>query len=295
MILFSFIIPTYNRATFITKTIKSLLDQSYSNFEIIIVDDGSTDNTEEVINLIKDPRVRYFKKENGERGAARNYGTDKALGRYCNFFDSDDLAYPNHLQEAYNLIKEHDQEPEVFHLLYDLKKPNGELLEKASFRGSPVNKLLIFENFLSCNGVFIRTDIAEKFRFPEDRRIAVSEDWALWLRLASRYTILNKNIITSSIVIHDQRSIYDYSVDKVIIRDELLLEYLFSDKEFLNYFRKNLDRFKSDRYTFFTLLLSLKKRRKETIHYLLKAMKTDPTVVIRRRFLASVKKLITVR
>ena len=66
-VLFSIIIPTYNRAAFILKTIQSLLDQSYQNFEIIVVDDGSKDNTDEIVKGISDSRVSYYKKENGER------------------------------------------------------------------------------------------------------------------------------------------------------------------------------------------------------------------------------------
>src|SRR5690554_3150909 len=92
-ILFSVIIPTYNRASLITKTIESVIDQSYQNFEIIVVDDGSTDNTKEVVKLIMDPRLKYFYVENGERGRARNIGTFHAEGKYVTFLDSDDLWY----------------------------------------------------------------------------------------------------------------------------------------------------------------------------------------------------------
>ena len=128
-VLFSIIIPTYNRAAFIRNTIQSLLNQSYSNFEIIVVDDGSKDNTDEIVKEITDPRVLYFKKENAERGAARNYGLNLAKGTYVNFFDSDDLAYPNHLASALAVVEEKDN-PEIFHLGYDIKEPGGKLLAK---------------------------------------------------------------------------------------------------------------------------------------------------------------------
>ena len=79
--LFSVIIPTYNRAGFIAKTIQSVLDQLCRDFEVIIVDDGSSDGTEKVVqkNFSID-KVSFFRKENGERGAARNYGVQKARG-----------------------------------------------------------------------------------------------------------------------------------------------------------------------------------------------------------------------
>ena len=74
---FSIIIPTYNRASLITKTIESVLLQDEA-FEIVVVDDGSTDDTKEVVNSLLDSRVKYFYKENGERGAARNFGAQKS-------------------------------------------------------------------------------------------------------------------------------------------------------------------------------------------------------------------------
>ena len=96
-ILFSIIIPTYNRASLIKETINSVLLQDYPNFEIIIVDDGSTDDTENIVKSIEDSRINYHKKTNAERGAARNFGIKLAKGEYITFLDSDDILYVNHL------------------------------------------------------------------------------------------------------------------------------------------------------------------------------------------------------
>ena len=128
-ILFSIVIPTYNREKFIIKTIQSLLSQTYTKFEIIVVDDGSTDNTEKFVRNVKDKRIKFFKKENKERGAARNYGTNKAKGKYINFFDSDDLAYKNHLSEAMVMLHKFNN-PEVFHLGYDMKNSKGSIVKR---------------------------------------------------------------------------------------------------------------------------------------------------------------------
>ena len=107
-ILFSVIVPTYNRESFIVKTIQSVLSQTYLNFELIIVDDGSTDNTEQVVKKIQDKRIKYYKKKNAERGAARNHGTNKEKGGYITFLDSDDLLYSKYLEEANSFIKKID-------------------------------------------------------------------------------------------------------------------------------------------------------------------------------------------
>ncbi|MBD3660935.1 MAG: glycosyltransferase family 2 protein, partial [Arenibacter algicola] len=111
---FSVIISTYNRASFIGRTIASVLKQDFEDFELIIVDDGSTDNTKEVVVGIEDKRIRYYKKDNAERGAARNFGAKKASGEYLNFLDSDDLLYDDHLSTAHKIIQE--EKPSVFAL-----------------------------------------------------------------------------------------------------------------------------------------------------------------------------------
>ena len=98
--LFSIIIPTYNRAALIAKTLDTVLTQTLYSYEVLIIDDGSTDNTEAIVQPYLDDKVKYYKKENAERAAARNYGTRLAKGAYVNLFDSDDCMFPYHLEEA---------------------------------------------------------------------------------------------------------------------------------------------------------------------------------------------------
>jgi glycosyltransferase involved in cell wall biosynthesis len=288
---FSIIIPTYNRSSFIAKTINSLLSQKNQDFEIIVVDDGSTDNTEDVVNSFNNKKIRYFRKDNGERGAARNFGTGKATGSYINFFDSDDLAYENHISEAENVIRNNPEIP-IFHLAYDLKTPEGSVKKLSPDLTDKVNREIIDQNYLSCNGVFVKREIALKFPFPEDRRMAASEDWALWLILASRYPILHHHIITSSIVDHDGRSMKDYDADKIITRDLLLVEYLMSDTSFTSYYKNHLKMFVATKYTFFSLLLGSQKKRLKAIKYLLKSITCSLRIIFTRRFLASLKHII---
>ena len=88
-ILFSIIVPTYNRAKLVAKTLKTLQGQLYDNYEIIVIDDGSTDDTESVVQAFSDSKIIYIKKNNGERAAARNFGATVAKGTYINFFDSE--------------------------------------------------------------------------------------------------------------------------------------------------------------------------------------------------------------
>lgn len=103
--LVSVIIPTYNRAHMIKRSAESVLNQSYSNLELIIVDDGSTDNTEEIVKSINDNRVRYIKQHNQGACAARNNGINCAKGVFIAFQDSDDVWHPKKLEIQLDILK----------------------------------------------------------------------------------------------------------------------------------------------------------------------------------------------
>jgi glycosyltransferase involved in cell wall biosynthesis len=90
--------PVYNAEPYIKKAIESILNQTESDFELIIVNDGSSDQSEEIINAYKDPRIRYFKKENGGDASARNVGLDQAKGEWITWQDADDVSLPNRLE-----------------------------------------------------------------------------------------------------------------------------------------------------------------------------------------------------
>jgi glycosyltransferase involved in cell wall biosynthesis len=98
--LVSIIMPTYNRAAFIMETIESIIAQSYTNWELLVVDDGSTDNTEELVHSLKDARINYHKFERtGITGRLKNFGINKARGALIAIMDSDDLWPPQKLQK----------------------------------------------------------------------------------------------------------------------------------------------------------------------------------------------------
>ena len=94
---FSVIIPTYNRAGLIGKAIDSVLAQTFADWELLIIDDGSTDNTRQIVEAYTDRRVKYIYQENAERSAARNNGVAQAAGKYICFLDSDDYCLPDRL------------------------------------------------------------------------------------------------------------------------------------------------------------------------------------------------------
>ena len=103
--LVSVVIPTFNRGNFVRWAIQSALSQTHSAVEVIIVDDGSTDETEEVIQTIKDPRVRYFRTDNQGNYCARNIGLEKAKGEFIAFLDSDDQFLPEKIAKQLEQFK----------------------------------------------------------------------------------------------------------------------------------------------------------------------------------------------
>ncbi len=101
----SIIIPAYNAESTIAETLNSVLHQSYTDFEIIIVNDGSTDNTEKVIQSFSDDRIKYFFQTNKGQCAANNFGLSKAIGNYIKFFDADDVMNSKHIEAQFEKIK----------------------------------------------------------------------------------------------------------------------------------------------------------------------------------------------
>ena len=289
----SVIIPCYNRASMIAKTIRSLQQQAYNHYEIIVVDDGSTDNTEQVVAEMVDPRTRYFKKSNGERAAARNYGARLAKGDYLNFFDSDDLALPNHLSEAGKLIST-KHNPEWLHLGYKWADEEGKVFKvEDNFSAALLNDAIADGNHLSCNGVFVRKDIFLQHLFNEDRALSASEDYELWLRLAARYPLFYSNVVTSIII--DHKSINDRKTnDRDLIRRlKLLLYYLERDEKVMQRYKKQFHKIEMDSHSYIALYLAEQPPYKlKSIYYMLVALGNSLSYPKKRRFYATIKKLL---
>lgn len=292
--IFSIIIPTYNRATFIKKTIQSVLDQTFQNFEIIVVDDGSTDNTNEIVKQIESSQVTYYKKENGERAAARNYGAKMAAGTFVNFLDSDDILYSNHLQIAYDLVNENN-EIQVFHLGYDIKDEHNNVLRSVN-NTRAINRQILSGNILSCNGVFVKRECILQNTFNEDRLLSSLEDWELWIRLSARYTFAHSNSITSSVIQHDDRSVMDSDKTKIKEKVNRFVKYVSEDEINIEKFGTRLNKALASAWTYAALHLVVAHENKfEVLRYLVKGLRTYPLEIFKKRTLVIFKKLIVPR
>ncbi len=289
--LFSVIVPTYNRAEHLPKTLNSLLEQQFDDYEIIVVDDGSTDHTEALIRENFKDRLRYFKIENSERGAARNYGARMSKGQYISFFDSDDLAYPNYFREAANYIRNHPDSV-FFATGYEIIDSTGRKKVYNSFGGN-LNKQLIKGNFLSLNAVFLRSDIARNNPFWENREMAALEDWELWLRIASQIELHFHPVVTSAILNHEARSVIQTDKKKLVRRFELFLKQVRQNSTTMHYYGKCFHLLKGSCYTYIALHLALTGKHKGTaLLYLIRGILNSPAELFKRRFMAILKHLV---
>ena len=291
-ILFTIIIPTYNRASFIEKTIFSVLNQTYPNFEIIIVDDGSTDNTSKIVRKIKSNKITYYKIENSERAAARNFGTKKSKGKYVTFLDSDDILLPNYFSNAIDILEKFHNPP-FFHLGYEIVDSNEKTLYKINELKNDDIFFLIYGNSLSCMGCFLREDTARKFLFNEDRNLSGSEDWELWFRVLANNGIKTDNRISAKIYNHDARSVATgINEKKLVLRKELALKYAFEDAMVQNDYHKYFKKIDAFGESYIALHLALINNRKESIYHLLKFIKNYPWGIFSKRFFVILKHLL---
>ena len=291
---FSIIVPCYNRAGILPTTVQAILRQQESDFELILVDDGSRDDTLAVAKDLAagDTRIRVFTQLNAERGAARNHGLRQARGHYVNYFDCDDEMYPRHLQAVREYVAVQG-EVEVLHTGYEIITEDGRLLTQVKdFERQLTNEALLHDNFLACNTVFVRRDVSLANPFVEDRRLSSAEDWELWLRLASLYPFHSISECTFCLREHDGRSLITIAPEAVRLRDELFAQLMAANQDFARRYPGKVPCFVANRYTFITLTLALtKNRRFDTLRYLYRALQADPSVLWRRRFLASIKHL----
>jgi len=219
--LVSIIIPTYNRAHLISETLDSILAQTYVNWECIVVEDGSTDSTEEVINsyIKKDARFQYHHrpKERLKGGnAARNYGFELCNGDYVNWFDSDDVMFPNHIECKVNLILNSD---------FDFVVCKGAIYESLPILELSPWPLHLNGNVLlnhirgrisfGTNGPLFKKDFLRNKEFLFDETLTDRQEWEFFNRLLMKYP---------SIAIYEN-SLYYYRSLKTGIRGQIRYDY----------------------------------------------------------------------
>lgn len=294
---FSIIIPTYNRSSLILNTLISIKNQNYQDYEVIIVDDGSSDDTKIVVEgFIKDNSLfdwHYFFKNNAERGAARNYGIERAKGKWVTFLDSDDLFYPNHLQLVFDFIMNYS-DAHIIHSAYEYRLDNNSFLREVNYpEDKNLNLALLEGNFISCFGMFIKSELLTEFKFDENRQLSGTEDWLLWLRLSARFQIYFQPQVSGCMIQHEGRSILKFKELELLNRVVILVEKLKQDDFFINkYGIKSIQRIEAHMYTYSALHLVLSRQKHQAIDLFLRGLKINPLELFSRRTLAFIKYLL---
>lgn len=202
---FSIVIPTYNRAGLIPIAIESALAQTYSSWELLIVDDGSTDNTGDVVKAYNDDRIKYIPQKNAERSAARNNGIQHATGNYICFLDSDDYYLPNRLQGLYESLEQRHFPVMAFYtgLLLDR---DGVLSRRDEKQADENVFNHIASSTIHSQQACVHYQIFNEYKY--DVRFHIGEDMELWLRIADKYPFVYLDEQYTVVVVeHDDRSV----------------------------------------------------------------------------------------
>jgi glycosyltransferase involved in cell wall biosynthesis len=190
----SVVIPTYNRAGSIANAILSTISQSYEPYEVIVVDDGSCDDTTKIVNSIKDPRIKLFTRPRKGANAARNFGAKAASGALIAFQDSDDIWIYDKLEKQTNQLQVHPECAASFGCVIEVRnniisffpKQNDKIpstVEPKEF----IKTGLLRRNIMSTQTLLIRRDVfADLGGFDES--LPRFQDWEFAIRLFSKYT-----------------------------------------------------------------------------------------------------------
>ena len=189
MAVISIIMPVYNGEMYISEAVQSILNQTYTNFELLIINDGSTDQTEEIINGFNDSRIRYIKNpHNLKLIATLNKGLAMATGKYIARMDADDISLPNRLQRQYDFM---EANPDVA-----ICGTGYQTLNSEDKLRNPENHTEIMVGML--NGcpiahptVMLRADVLKENNYYYDEKFLHAEDYELWYRIGQHYILAN--------------------------------------------------------------------------------------------------------
>ena len=202
----SIVVPLYNKENTIKKTIDSILNQTYKNFELIIVDDGSTDKSVDIVKSYNSPKIRLYQKQNGGPSAARNYGVNKSYGDWIIFIDADDVFYPNsisYLIEPINSNNKLDIVCGKFNIIFGTSiRPSNYSNFCGIVPNNKKDKWVFYEKCLPRTGTaIIRKSILLKYPFDE------------CLRRFEDLSVIYKWVKDSNIYIIPQ-IVFDYHYDQ---------------------------------------------------------------------------------
>lgn len=201
--LVSVVMPAYNAAAYLKEAIDSILNQSYKNIELLVINDGSTDSTRDIILSYSDPRVRYFE-NNPNKGIvkSRNIGIENAKGKYIATLDSDDVALPDRIKTQVTFL-EKNPEYGMCGSYYQEINNTGEVLRKKTTYPSndkDARTFLTIANCFCASAIMVRADLAKELKYREGYDIV--EDYELWYRISKRAKVTNLPVYATYYRVH---------------------------------------------------------------------------------------------
>ncbi len=188
MTLISVVVPVYNGEKTIKETINSVLNQTFWDFELLVINDGSKDSTLKIVSTIQDPRLKVFSYTNAGLPATRNRGISLAKGEYISFIDADDLWTSDKLESQLKALQENPQAAVAYSWTDHIDESSHFLRSgpQQTFNGDVYARLLLEDFIGNGSNPLIRAQaFAEVGNFDES--LLAVEDWDMWLRLAARY------------------------------------------------------------------------------------------------------------
>lgn len=194
MIFFSVIIPLFNKEKYIKTTLESVLQQTFQDFEIIVINDGSTDNSESEVLKFDTSKIKYFKTENKGVSAARNFGITQAKGNYIAFLDADDYWYPYFLDEIHTYIHRFPEQ-KVFSLALEIEFKNNTFPSVYSITKSGDFEIVnYFDASMKQSVISISASVFEKSVFEKsgvfNQKYQAGEDTDLWVRIGLLFSVV---------------------------------------------------------------------------------------------------------
>ncbi|MBK9282897.1 MAG: glycosyltransferase [Sphingobacteriaceae bacterium] len=287
---YSIVIPTYNRGHIISHSIESVLSQSFNDFEVLIIDDGSTDDTENIVKSFSDSRIKYIKNENHGVAHARNTGIKLSSGKYIGFLDSDDVMENLHLQTAFDFINSKSN-PEVIHLNFLWGSRDRSVVQKNELpKSSPEDVFKACSLHVNC--LFILNDIAKNNLFNESKELMFAEDWDFFIKLAVRYQICYLDKTTTYLIDHEERSMRDFDEQKWKLRRDALILSLKQDEIIQKSYLHKIKVVEAHMNSLIAIGLAVKKNKIKTLKYLLLSIKQNVNDFFSLRTLAIIKHLL---
>lgn len=204
--LFSIVLPTYNRARFLPRSIGSVEAQSCTDWELLVMDDASTDDTPELMQGYADPRIRYIRHEqNMERSANRNAGIERAKGRFICLLDSDDAWRPEHLAVMKQAIEANSHKDALYFTGYVWHFPDGRNQEVnlPAVEGSRVEYVIRHQP--ATPALCMARQITAKHRY--NTSLSINEDTELNARIAADYPLIKIPAYTVDVYVHDDNTL----------------------------------------------------------------------------------------